>query len=54
MPERVTSLVGKKAKLKIAGENVDLGLCDLCDYFASPLLSANRLNLSVTFGEESC
>ena len=40
MPERagVTSLEGKKPKLKIAGDNVNLGLCDLRDYFASPLL----------------
>ena len=39
VPERagVTSLVGKKSsKLKIAGDNVNLGLCDSCDYFASP------------------
>ena len=41
VPERagVTSLVGKKSnKLKIAGDNVNLGLCDSRVYFASPSL----------------
>ena len=41
VPERtgVTSLEGKKTtKLKIAKDNVNLGLCDSRDYFASPLL----------------
>ena len=41
VPERagVTSVVGKKTdKLKIAGDYVNLGLCDLRDYFASPSL----------------
>ena len=40
MPERagVTSFEGKNLKLKIAGDNVNLGLCDSRDYFASPLL----------------
>ena len=41
MPERagVTSLVGKKTnKLKIAGDSINFGLCDLRDYFASPSL----------------
>ena len=49
MPERagVTSLVGKKSnKLKIAGDNVNLGLCDLRDYFASPLLIVQTLLIS--------
>ena len=41
MPERtgVTSLEGKKKpKLKIAGDNANLGLCDSGNFFVSPLL----------------
>ena len=55
MPERagVTSLEGKNPKLKIAGENVDLGLCDSRGYFASPLLIM-QTDLTVTFEKESC
>ena len=29
---------GKAPKLKIAGDNVNLGLCDSCDFFDNPLL----------------
>ena len=54
MPERagVTPLEGKTPKLKIAGDNVKLGLChcDSRDYFASPLLLVqNKFNLTMTF-----
>ena len=40
MPEctGVTSLEGKKPKLKIAGDNANLGLCDSRNFFVSPLL----------------
>jgi len=41
--------------LKIAVDNVILELCDLCDFFASPLLKEKKqLNLIVTFKKESC
>ena len=44
VPERagVTSLEGKKPKLKIAGDNVNLGLCDSRDFFACPLLIVQK------------
>ena len=50
VPERagVTSLVGKTNKLKIALDNANLGLCDTCDFFASPslIVQTNR-NINV-------
>ena len=51
MPERagVTSL-RENPKVKIAGDNENLGLCDSRDYFASPLLLVqNKFNLTMTF-----
>ena len=52
MPEHAgfTSLEGKTSKLKIAGDNVNLGLCDSRDYIANPsLLVQNKFNLTMTF-----
>ena len=41
--------------LKIAVDNIILGLCHSCDYFASPLLMwKKQLPLIVTFKKESC
>ena len=46
----VMSLQGKNPKLKIAGDNVNLGLCDSRDYFTSTLLiSTKKINLHRDF-----
>ena len=44
VPERaeVTSLEGKNPKLKIVGDNVNLGLCDSRDYFTSTLFIVQK------------
>ena len=39
--------------LKLAMDSVNLGLCDLHDYFACPLLIAQITSI-LTFMEESC
>ena len=53
VPERVGVYVisrEKTNKLKIAGDNVNFGLCDSRDYFASALLLIqNKFGLTMTF-----